>query len=407
MSGIETVWVCPQDENHIFEEKSKTGLCPSCTEGFSFLEAKRKANYAKEVFQTSSDKPQTQPIIEDLDEKYGRLIIEGDELISMEDYEAAREKFVKALAIFPDREDIQNKIKQCERVPDKVEAPIKTLSTPEGALGLCVLLMDASGSMFQPNAFEGSESNRAQLVAKAAAGGIMSLKGNSMAHQAYLAVYMFDHRVKPIFLKSLAEITTEFDTEAKLEQFLYATMENEMGGETDINGALQMAHNLVSEFLNQEMKAFRKPRGDKDYPIIIRPVTNRKTMQQVEVPNVRVFMYTDGIQYVDGESKALINPFKQGGGLPNNQVDILLGAFIGESLSEGCREIKAILSDCPEHDSMQFFLIETPEGVVELSGVFRMASGNSGFCKECIKKDRNQKDHIIETFGDLNLDDLL
>lgn len=377
------VWVCPHDEDHVFEEKSDSGLCPTCT-GFSFLEARKKEG----IF------PETSEVLPnpDLEERYRRLVIEGNEEFKLENFAVATAKFEQAWAIFPDRDDFEGKINHTTLQPSPIEPPVgSSPQTPEGALGLCVLLMDASGSMFQPNAFKDSKYNRAQVVAKAAAVGIMSLKENKRAKHAYLAAYKFDHRVKPIFIKSLAEITTEYDTVAKLEHFLYTTMENEMGGETDINAALQTAYHLVSDFLNQKIKAFREPRGDKDYPIITRPVSNRKTMGQVEVPNVRVFIYTDGMQFVNGESTPLVNPFENGGELPNNQVDILLGAFIGSPTNKGCQELKAILSECPEHDHLQFFLIENPEDAIELSGVFRMASGHSGFCEKCIEKDHNQK----------------
>jgi len=322
-------------------------------------------------------------------ERFSRLVMEAQECFEEEEYLIAKRKYEDALAIFNHRDDLHDRIQECE-AKIKSENPVpEILPTPEGALGLCVLLMDASGSMFEPNAFPNSPENRAQVVAKAAARGIMSLQGRTKTENAYLAVYKFDHRVKPIFIKSIAEIGQEFGTEEKLEEFLYREMED-LGGESDLNAALQNAYELVSEFLNKEVSVFRNAREGKDYPIIMRPVTNQNTMDQVEVPNVRVFIYTDGIQYVEDKWEEIINPFLNGGDLPNNPVDILLGAYIGASSNDDCEKIKAILSDCPEHDQRQFFLIETPDDVLELAGIFRMASGNSGFCPECVKKEGNQ-----------------
>lgn len=414
MKNKEKIWVCPQNDNHIFTEKSPTGLCPRCEDSFSFLIIAKREIETKEIGTLNQVEGDTINSIEaeysaGVEEKFGRLIIDAEELFEDQKYEKAKEKYAAALEIFSHRDDLHDKINLCQKKMEDliVDDTVTTISpSAEGELGLCVLLMDASGSMFKPNALEGSEENRAQIVARAAAKGIMSLKENSRGKDAYLAVYKFDHRVKPVFLKSIAEVTQSYENEEALEDFLYQSMEMEMGGETDINEALIQAYNLVSAFLKKQISVFRKPRGDKDYPVVMRPVTNRNTMDQIVVPNVRVFIYTDGMQYVDGESKELINPFLGGGDLPDSPVDILLGAFIGSEKSKGCKDLERILSDCPEHDTKQFFLIDKPEDTVELAGIFRMASGNSGFCSECVKKEaihvgEKQADRDIPSFDDL------
>lgn len=400
MKNINIVWVCPNDGSHIFKENTSTGLCPSCTEGFNILEA-RKESKQKEV-----DNFLAVPGV-DTEEKFRRLLIEGDELYGLDELERAREKYEQALAIFPDKGDVINKIKACDQHSEDTMPSISPIEdVPEDALGLCVLLMDASGSMFMPNNNDYDGLSKAQVVANAAAKGIMSLKRNSRAKRAYLAIYKFDHRVKLVCMKSVADIISEYETEANLEQYLYAAMERDMGGETDINAALQTAYDLSYEFLNQEMKVFRQARDGKDYPIVKTSISNNKTMKRVEVPNVRVFIYTDGMQYVDEVSDTLVNPFEGGGGLPGNPVDILLGAFIGTSQDAGCDELKEILSDCPEHDHEQFFLIESSKDTVELSGVFRMASGNSGFCKQCIEKS-NRQAGLVYKIDISSIEDLL
>ncbi|MCG8327288.1 MAG: hypothetical protein MI974_06355 [Chitinophagales bacterium] len=402
MKDIDIIWVCPKDNSHKFKENTSTGLCPDCVEGFNILEARRESKQEEKADDIMTT------LWVDAEEKFGRLLRDGDDFYELEDFERAREKYEQALAIFPDRNDVVEKIKACESQGEyymPVISPIKNV--PEDALGLCVLLMDASGSMFMPNTTDYEGMSKAQVVASAAAKGIMTLKNNSRAKRAYLAIYKFDHRVKLVCMKSVKDIIGEFETEEKLGQYLYSAMERDMGGETDINAALQTAYDLSYEFLNQDMKVFRQARDGKDYPIVMTSVSNNKTMDRVEVPNVRVFVYTDGMQYVDEVSDPLVNPFKGGGNLPDTPVDILLGAFIGASHDAGCKELKEILSDCPEHDQQQFFLIESSKDTVKLSGVFRMASGNSGFCKQCIEKINRQagriNDHVIDisTVGDL------
>lgn len=377
----------------MYETDMGNGRCPKCAEEghFSFLIAQfRKTSTVAIDSSSESSKEvsiQLHPYAQK--ERFSRLVMEARECFEGEEYLLAKRKYEEALSIFNHRDDLHDRIQECEAKMKPEDLVPEVLPTPDGALGLCVLLMDASGSMFEPNAFPDSPENRAQVVAKAAAKGIMSLRGRTKSENAYLAIYKFDHRVRPVFIKSIAEIGEEFGTEKRLEEFLYSEMEG-MGGESDLNAALQSAYELVSEFLNKEVSIFRNARAGKGYPIIMRPVTNQNTMDQVEVPNVRVFIYTDGIQYVEEREDEIVNPFLDGGGLPNCPVDILLGAYIGTSSNEDCEKFKAILSDCPEHDERQFFLVETPDDALELAGIFRMASGNSGFCPACVKKEGNQ-----------------
>jgi hypothetical protein len=93
------------------------------------------------------------------------------------------------------------------------------------------------------------------------------------------------------------------------------------------------------------------------------------------VPNVRVLIYTDGM---DTESPQIINPFK------NEDVDILMGCYFGPGEEQGCRALKEIVSKCPKHDFEQFFLINDPRRIQTLRRLFRMASGASGFCPLCL-----------------------
>lgn len=421
MSAVNKVWVCPENKDHVFEERTPTGACPICDHTFSFLVLeKRKVVDTGEgpepggEVKVSPDRSRSH-----LQEKYSRLVIEATGLFEEEQYAAAKEKYEAALNIFKDRDELHDKIMECEEKLKEVEAekigvkekpvlfPAPPPSSAEGSIALCVLLMDASSSMFSVPAYEGSEENRAQVVARAAARGIMNSKGKTRAQDAYLAVFKFDHRTRPVFVKSIAEINEEFKTAEALEKFFYTSMESDMGGETDINAALQEAYNFVDIFLKKEMVQFRKKWDDKDYPIFISPVSNRKTMDYTEIPNVRVFIYTDGEQFVDDVTKELVNPFQGGGNLPGMPVDVLLGAYIGSGEDEGAEQLKVILSDCPEHDHRQFFLIDKAEGLVELEKIFHMASGNSGFCNLCVEKEQRHTGTTVEEKDTYQFDELL
>jgi hypothetical protein len=66
--------------------------------------------------------------------------------------------------------------------------------------------------------------------------------------------------------------------------------------------------------------------------------------------------------------------------------DILIGAYFGQESDQGCAELKTLLSNCPIHNSPQFFLFDKPSNIGNLKYLFRMASGASGFCPKCLEK---------------------
>jgi hypothetical protein len=110
-------------------------------------------------------------------------------------------------------------------------------------------------------------------------------------------------------------------------------------------------------------------------------------VESVSIANVRVLIYTDGMQYDANGGKILhANPFKQ---YPLSELnhDIVIGAFFGQEKDEGCNELKGLLSKCPIHDELQFFLFDDPAKISVLKYLFRMASGASGFCPKCLDKE--------------------
>ncbi|SFQ52464.1 vWA domain-containing protein [Hymenobacter arizonensis] len=240
-------------------------------------------------------------------------------------------------------------------------------------IGLCILLMDASGSMDQP-AFPGSPLTKLRLVANSAAQGIFDLQQMGKADDAYICAMLFDNTIKQIFFKSVKELLEEHNFEVKVfANYLYEELA-QMGGTTDINGALQAANSFAKSFTTRSI-----PNMQGYTPL--EHVVLTKAGQSRVVPNVRVLLYTDGVQYIDGKSDPLVSPFKEW------ETDILMGAFFGDSSESGCNELRSILSKCPNHDFEQFFLLDQPSKVAHLRKLFRMASGASGFCPLCIPKE--------------------
>lgn len=247
------------------------------------------------------------------------------------------------------------------------------IDTGDRELGLCILLMDASGSMEYP-AFPNSPLSKLRLVANSAAQGIFDLQQMGKAEDVYICAMLFDNTVKQIFFMSVKELLVEHNFEVKrFADYLYGEL-SKMGGLTDINGALQAANSFAKAFTERTIPNMQ---GYTPLEHLIQPKVGPSRV----VPNVRVLLYTDGVQYLDGGNDALVSPFKEW------ETDILMGAFFGDSSEAGCSELRSILSKCPNHDFEQFFLLDQPSKVANLRKLFRMASGASGFCPLCIPKE--------------------
>lgn len=263
-----------------------------------------------------------------------------------------------------------------ERDIDATTVPIDK-EGHERKVGLCILLMDASGSMTdQP--FAGSPLSRMELIAKSAAAGIFDLRNMADTSNAYILALKFDHRVEQMFLDTVGNLLEKYrqDVNAFADDILAHLMS--MQGGTNINKALKAAYHFADQFVNKKIAHFQ------DYTPVRQRILNGDTMETVTVPNVRVLMYTDG----EHHGGALDNPFQNtSGSIP---VDILIGAFFGDGDQQGCRDLQSLLSYCPEHSQeQQFFLFDSPSQFGTLRHLFKMASGASGFCPKCIAKHQN------------------
>jgi hypothetical protein len=238
-------------------------------------------------------------------------------------------------------------------------------------IGLCILLMDASGSM-QSTAFDSSPATKDKLVAGSASGGIFELEQLSNKDDAYVIAVMFDTSNTSIFSGSIAEIFSKFKSASEFSKFILESFKPKYGG-TDINGALNYAKEIYDNFTqNNDLSKYGGPKNVKP----VKQSVLAKNGEQKIVPNVRVLIYTDGEATING------NPFKS-----SNEVDILMGAFFGKGGEAGCNELKSIVSKCPIHEVDQFFLINDPNRIQTMKKLFRMASGTSGFCPVCLAQD--------------------
>jgi hypothetical protein len=244
--------------------------------------------------------------------------------------------------------------------------------------GLCILLMDASGSMedvafkdhnFQSKYNEGKPMSKREVITDNAAKAIFELFQMLKKEDAYICAIKFDHRQAEMFTKSVADILNEFVSAPNLAKYLYDELA-QMNGGTDINSALKMAYDKSQRFLSRSLA------GLGNYTPLTHTQFSPGLNMAIDVPNVRVLIYTDGEQLA--EYGQIVNPFS------HMQPDLLMGAYIGLMGEKGCNDLRRVIGKCPVHSSEQFFVMDSPQKIATLRGLFRMASGTSGFCPACI-----------------------
>lgn len=266
-------------------------------------------------------------------------------------------------------------------VSTKTSGSGTTMSIPAASqqedLGLAIMLLDCSGSMKEA-AFHNHPMSKKELIAKSVAAGIFSLSGNPLREFAYVLILGFDHEIDTLLpYTSIKNIVDEYREPAGLERVLLEKMQKKEGA-TDINRALSVAFNFTQQFINSEIVALGnyKPR--------IQMVLDENVVSH-QIPNVRVLLFTDGEQYLGDNDRTLLpSPFKNL--RYNGKVfDLLMGAYYGGSSDNGYYQLRGLVSKCPRHPEVdQFFLFDDPTKVANLKGLFRMASGASGFCPTCL-----------------------
>ncbi|MEL7221825.1 MAG: hypothetical protein AAGJ93_10930, partial [Bacteroidota bacterium] len=190
-------------------------------------------------------------------------------------------------------------------------------------VGLCILLMDASGSMSE-KPFSNAESTKAELIARSAARGIFDLESMTMTQNAYLCIIMFDANVKQIAFDTVSNLLRKHHRDPiRFEQFLLSKLK-EMGGMTDLNKALLAAEALANKFLNKSIPSFQ------DYTVMKHRIM-KKDAKTISVPNVRVLLYTDGHHNATGE--VVVNPFQ------GQSPDLLMGAYFGAASDKGNQQL--------------------------------------------------------------------
>jgi hypothetical protein len=273
---------------------------------------------------------------------------------------------------------------------------------PPRELGLCIFLMDASGSMGdpafsdvkQPSTLELPKSekdspcegeglmSKREMMAGTVADSIFSLKKIEKNGYAYIAIILYDDDIKYLLLQSVKDIVATYKEGKELARYLLKTMKEDMGGGTDINKALACAHSLKKEFIDGNINAFSFGKFEtySQTDNFIFDVFSGKRLEKPysEVtPNVRVLLYTDGDHQPN--YGILESPFK------HENPDLLIGVYVGDPSDQGNRELKSILKYCPRHGQQQYLSVNRIDDMNNLYGIFLMATGASGFCPKCIR----------------------
>lgn len=253
---------------------------------------------------------------------------------------------------------------------------------PVPEVALCIILMDGSASMTDP-VFKGSQLTRMKLVSTTAASGIFDLERMQNNPYAFVAAFKFDDRLELMFIDTIANLIYRYEKDVtKFANYIYDELFKMQQG-TDINQALKHAHEFVEKFLKGKLPNFPL----KKYRVMQQRILTHGPAESVAIPNIRVLIYTDGMQYDASENRILEpNPFTHQP-IEGLNHDIVIGAFFGNEDDEGCQELQGLLSRCPVHDESQFFLFDKPGKIGNLKYLFRMASGASGFCPKCLEKE--------------------
>lgn len=260
-------------------------------------------------------------------------------------------------------------------------------------VGLCAVICDVSLTMLErvpEMALQGARPSdiprRVDLVAQNASRGIWDLcKSISKADDAWLALIGFGDDAgllrmpdgKP-FLVSARDIRDHFASSSELEQHITAEFQHHIdlwGKGTNISRGLEKAREIFNGLCTNDISLFG---GPQHVELIEHDIVAWDDSEKT-IPNFRAFIFSDG----DHNRGPLLNPFADGD--PSSVPwALLMTAFVGSEVHSGAAQMQEISGVCPQHGKRNFFLINNPRRYQQLSGLFRMASGASGFCPRCL-----------------------
>ena len=241
---------------------------------------------------------------------------------------------------------------------------------------LCILLIDASGSMFfapafknlcLPSQYGNKFCNKAEITCKTVAKSIFELQSMTNSENAYICAIKFDHRQALMFNDNIKNIIAKHQTAEVFARYIYDQLE-EMKGGTDITSALTVARSYIEKFMNSDIPEIG------DFVPALTPIGKVYGIEDIQ--SVRAVIYSGGVQ--DGEYSSIHSL------LPHRFIDCVIGIYFGEILDHGCNDLGKILSDCPIHGKKQLFVMDKPKRLAKFKNLTRIAIVAGGFCTECL-----------------------
>lgn len=285
---------------------------------------------------------------------------------------------------------------KCWRELVEVHAPSgrsRTVRRVSQQIGVCAMICDVSLTMLDPvpeMAEEGAPAadipKRIELLATNAAHGIWDLcDGISKPDDTFIAVIAFGEKAGLLpmpdgrpFLASASSIIEVFNDVDTLEEFLIRRFDDfieRWGTGTNISAGLNLAKSIYDGLLQNDLSDFGGP-------VAVKPVQHsivRPDHSEVIVPNFRALIFSDGKH----NRGALVNSFAEGE-TSSSPWSLLMTAFIGNHDDPAVAQLKSLAGVCPYHARLNFFLINDRQRFQQLRGLFKMASGSSGFCPVCL-----------------------
>lgn len=224
---------------------------------------------------------------------------------------------------------------------------------------------------------------------KSVTGGLWDIRNITSPEKAYITLIVFAKDAELLeysegrkFIVSIKELTEEYNSFDKLYTFLSKKLEvsmNNIGTDsTNITNALHLSKEIHNTALCSE--SFKKYGYSgkfyiKKHSVMIRS-KSADLLPPLGIRNIRSLLYSDGKHNAE---TIFDNPYK------SDELSTLITIFHGNENDEGAKELEEIACICPIHGKKGHFVFHKEDQTDTIRNLFRMASGTSGFCPECIR----------------------
>ncbi len=264
-------------------------------------------------------------------------------------------------------------------VDSSEESKIPQMPTSKvmGQCGLGILVFDFSSSMGEA-AFRGKNlpQRKIDLVAQAFELAMQKLVMMSNAENAYVAVIGFAREAKLLKFMNAAMIDPKYNWKDWIYRQQLKLLETSGDG-TNVTAALKIARKLYDQALRGNLEEY----GIKDFAPLYHDILIEDEVYSI--PNVRVFLYSDGM-HNEGEFVNYFENVTLIEGIKN--VTGLMCAYFGTVEEEGFELLYHLAGTCPRHSTKGIIHVIEPEMFPYIRQLFHMASSASGFCAQCAKE---------------------